>query len=121
MAPGYAAVAVFSPLSGRWELMSDRGRVIVFDTPRIAWEWLPLLGAGRRYVADARRLTLSFTEISTEAPNRARVVWPYSPGEATPWQRHVIWSEWMNGQVTGDREQGIGGRQRLAVTVTCPL
>ena len=32
MTPDYAAVAVFSPVSRRWELMSDGGQVIVFDT-----------------------------------------------------------------------------------------
>lgn len=107
MASRYAAVAVHSPLSGRWELMSDGGRVIVFDTPRVAWEWLPLLGGGRPFAADARRLALCFTEVSVTAPNRACVVWPYEPGEAVPWRRHVIWSEWWHGAAGG----GARGRE----------
>ena len=97
----YAAITVFSPRSRQWELMSDRGRIIVFDTAELAWNWLPLLGGGRPYSADARSLLLSFLEISTAAPNRARVVSPYNPGETAPWKRHVIWSEWW-GAATGD-------------------
>lgn len=96
MARGYAAVAVTSPVTGQWELMSDRGRVIVFDTARTAWEWLPLLGGGRPYVADARSLLVCFTVISRTAPNRARVITPYETGERMPWRRHVIWSEWWS-------------------------
>ena len=92
--PEYAAIAVHSPLSGRWELMSDGGRVIVFDTMEVAWNWLPLLGGGRPYRADARSRSLCFLELSRTAPNRARVVWPYDPGEKAPWRSHVIWSEW---------------------------
>src|SRR2546421_5202166 len=93
----YAAVAVFSPRSGRWELMSDGGRVIVFDTAEVAWNWLPLLGSGRPYSADARSLSLCFLELSSTAPNCARVVMPYDPGEKAPWRRHVMWGEWWNG------------------------
>jgi hypothetical protein len=96
MAPDYAAVAVFSPLSGRWELMSSGGRVIVFDTAEVAWDWLPLLGGGRRACRDRSNLSVAFPEISMNAPNRARVVDHYNPGEKTPWQRHVIWSEWLS-------------------------
>lgn len=91
----YAVVAVFSPLSERWELMSSDGRVIVFDTPEIAWEWLPLLGGGRPFRADVRTRSLWFLEISRTAPNRARVVRDYDPGERFPWKQHVMWSEWL--------------------------
>ena len=94
MMPGYAAVMVFSPRSESWELMSCGGRVIVFDTAEVAWNWLPLLGSGRPYRADSRSLSLWFLEVSSTAPNRARVVTPYEPGERQPWRRHVIWSEW---------------------------
>ncbi len=94
----YAAVAVFSPASRRWELMSSGGRVIVFDTAEMAWNWLPLLGSGRPYSADARSLSLCFMELSATAPNRARVVTPYHPDEGQPWKRHVIWTEWWDGR-----------------------
>jgi hypothetical protein len=90
----YAAVRVVNPRNGRWELMSSGGRVIVFDTAELAWNWLPLLGGGRPYTADARSLCLCFLEISSAAPNRAAVVSNYTPGETAPWQRHIIWSEW---------------------------
>jgi hypothetical protein len=92
--PDYAAVAVLSPITGRWELMSSGGRVIVFDTARVAWEWLPLLGQGRRYAADSRAMRLSFQEVSLRLPNQARVVCPYRPDEHGAWKRHVMWSEW---------------------------
>ena len=95
--PDYAAVAVVHPVSGQWELMSSDGRVIVFDTAQVAWEWLPLLGQGRQYSADEQRLMLSFWEVSEVLPNRVRVVSPYCPEEGQPWQRHVIWSEWWEG------------------------
>jgi hypothetical protein len=102
--PDYAAIAVAGPQTGRWELMSSGGRVIVFDTAEIAWEWLPLLGGGRPYSADARSLSVCFLELSAVAPNRARVVAPYDPGERTPWRRHVIWSEWWAGR---EEEHGL--------------
>ena len=93
--PDYAAVAVLSPITGRWELMSSGGRVIVFDTARLAWEWLPLLGQGRRYAADTRALRLSFQQdVSGRLPGQARVICPYRPDEYGAWKRHVIWSEW---------------------------
>src|ERR1051326_4352417 len=101
MRPEYAAVSVFSPVTQRWELMSDGGRVIVFDTAEVAWNWLPLLGGGGPYSADLRALTLCFAEISRMAPNRARVVSPYRPDEKQPWKHHVIWSEWWNGGPMG--------------------
>ncbi len=90
----YAAVMVRSPVSGRWELMSSAGRVIVFDTAAVAWEWLPLLGQGRRYSVDAGGEGITFWEVSAALPNRARVVSPYFPAEGQPWRRHRIWSEW---------------------------
>lgn len=93
--PDYAAVAVVSPVTGAWELMSSGGRVIVFDTAQVAWEWLPLLGQGRPYTADARNLRLTFQEVSATLPNRAQVISPYRPDEAPPWKRHLIWSEWF--------------------------
>ena len=92
----YAAVMVFSPITRRWELMSSRGRVIVFDTAEMAWNWLPLLGGGRTYSRHLPTLSISFLEISPTAPNRARVVCPYRPDEPVPWKRHIIWSEWWN-------------------------
>ncbi len=92
----YAAISVYSPRTHRWELMSSGGRIIVFDTAEMAWNWLPLLGGGRPYVSDARSLSLCFVEISSAAPNRARVVSPYRLDENQPWRRHVIWSEWWN-------------------------
>ena len=93
MRPDYAAVAVVSAVTGEWELLSVAGRVVVFDTAAIAWEWLPLLGQGRVSVPDEKRLSLCFREISRTLPNRARVVSPYFPGENQPWKRHLIWSE----------------------------
>ena len=94
----YAAVEVLSPRSGKWELMSAGGRVIVFDTAEIAWNWLPLLGGGRLHSSDARRRSIAFLEISSCVPNRARVVSPYDPGEKAPWRRHIIWSDWWRGR-----------------------
>jgi hypothetical protein len=98
MASDYAVVAVVDPRTGGWELMSSGGRVIVFDTAEAAWNWLPLLGGGRPYRTDARSLSLWFVEVSATAPNRARVVSSYQPGETMPWKRHVIWSDWWSGR-----------------------
>ena len=102
--PDYAAVLVVSPVSGQWELMSVKGRVVVFDTAQMAWEWLPTLGQGRISSSDEKRLSVSFLELSAFLPNRARVVTPYALGEATPWKRHVIWTEAF----------GIGERKEVA-------
>ena len=89
----YAAALVRSPISGKWELMSSGGKIIVFDTAAVALEWLPLLGQGRRCHTDVARATVWFEEISTTLPNIAKVVSPYSPEERTPWKRHLIWTE----------------------------
>ncbi len=97
MSPGYAAVEVVSPISGMWELMSAGGRVIVFDTAQVAFEWLPLLGSGRPCSLDARSLSVCFQVISNVHPNRARVAPNYDPGEKAPWKRHIIWTDWWKG------------------------
>ena len=94
--PDYAAIEVVHPITGKWELMSSNGRVIVFDTAELAWNWLPLLGGGRTFSSDARNLSVCFHTISSAAPNRARVVTPYLPEESFPWKRHMIWSEWWS-------------------------
>ena len=94
----YAAISVINPTTGNWELMSSSGRVIVFDTAELAWNWLPLLGGGRTYKADSRRLEIWFFEISNNAPNRAKVVPQYDLGELMPWRKHIIWSEWAVGK-----------------------
>lgn len=94
--PDYAAVAVVSPVSGKWELMSVGRRVVVFDTAQMAWEWLPTLGQGRICHADERNLAVTFLEVSRVLPNRAQVISPYVPDETMPWKRHVIWTEMGN-------------------------
>ncbi len=93
----YAAVMVLSPISGNWELMSSGGKVIVFDTERVAWEWMPMLGQGRICREDEAKKQISFLELSRELPNCARVISPYVPGERQPWKAHQIWSEWWSG------------------------
>ena len=107
----YAAVAVLSPVSGRWELMSSGGRVVVFDTATVAWEWLPMLGKGRLYREEAARLRICFLELARDLPNMAEVVSPYDPGERTPWERHIIWSDWWGGEgMRGLRDEAIDNR-----------
>ena len=85
---------VVNPASGNWELMSSDGKVIVFDTAILAWEWLPLLGQGRPFLSDDKSLSVTFLELSRILPNRARVVSPYFPEERQPWKKHTIWSDW---------------------------
>ena len=111
--PDYAAVAVLSPVTGRWELMSSGGRVIVFDTARLAWEWLPLLGQGQRYSADSRALRLTFWEVSARLPNQARVICPYRPDEVSPWKRHTMWSEWWSD--CGHPTETVSARELVAM------
>jgi len=93
MRPDYAAVMVVSAVTGKWELLSVKGRVVVFDTAQVAWEWLPTLGQGRISLTNEKGLSLCFAEISRTLPNRARVVSPYFPQETQPWRKHLIWSE----------------------------
>ncbi len=100
--PDYAAVMVLSPVSGQWELMTVHGRVVVFDTAQMAWEWLPTLGQGRVSSSNERERSMAFLEISCLLPNRARVVSSYALGEAIPWKRHVIWTEAFE---VGNREE----------------
>ncbi|MEP6756650.1 MAG: hypothetical protein ABJA67_14185 [Chthonomonadales bacterium] len=83
--------------TGQWERMSSGGRVIVFDTAEIAWNWLPLLGGGREYRLDRQKGEIWFLELKPGHPNRAKLISPYDPGESYPWKRHVIWTEWWSG------------------------
>ncbi len=105
MKPDYAAVLVVSAVTGRWELLSVGGKVVVFDTAETAWQWLPTLGQGRVGVENERAQSLCFAEISRTLPNRARVISPYVPGEKTPWRRHLIWTELeRGGRAAGEGE-----------------
>ena len=113
--PDYAAIAVLSPITGRWELMSSGGQVIVFDTARMAWEWLPLLAQGRGYAADTRTLSMTFREVSARLPNRARVISPYRPDEVMPWKRHIIWSAWWSD--CGQPMETVSAREMVAMRI----
>lgn len=94
--PNYAAIAVVNVTTGKWERMSSNGRVIVFDTAEIAWNWLPLLGGGREYRLDRKSGEICFLQIRMDQPNRAKLISPYDPGESYPWREHIIWTEWWS-------------------------
>ena len=107
MRPDYAAVAVMSVITGKWELLSCGGRVVVFDTAEMAWHWLPTLGQGRIGIEDRSRMSLCFAEISRELPNRSYVVSPYHPEESQPWGRHIIWTDLGREESSSHGEPGL--------------
>jgi hypothetical protein len=106
MNPGYAAVGIYLAGEDRPTLMSANGRVIVFDTPVVARNFLPVLGAGRHDVWDLASERVWFTPIDPRGVNRAVILTDYDPYNLPPglpirsevrhreWRNHVHYSAW---------------------------
>ena len=106
MNPGYAVIGIYLTGENRPSLMSAKGRVIVFDTPQMAIEFMPLLGGGRitRWSEDGE--TAFWSPLDLRGVNRAAVLTGYDPyhlppGAPTPseslirgWRHHVHWAQW---------------------------
>lgn len=102
--PGYAVIGVYAPGSQKPTLMSANQRVIVFDTPQIAKQIMPLLGNGRICHLSKDNETATFSPLDPQGVNRAVVLTGYDPYDLPPgapvrsetrlqeWKRHVMWS-----------------------------
>lgn len=108
-APGYAVIGIYRPGQSQPSLMSHHGRVIVFDTPEMARNYLPQLGGGRP-TRWKDRDTAYWLPLQPKGVNRAVVLTDYDVYNLPPgapirsetrgrdWQRHVIWSQWLAGE-----------------------
>lgn len=115
MRPGYAVIGIFPPGGNAPQIMSVRGKIVVFDTPDIARQWMPRLGNGRVSGWDVGGDTVCFTPLDTRGVNRACVLTDYDPYQAPAglsipradgggvyrirsethgreWKHHIIWS-----------------------------
>ncbi len=106
-APGYAVIGIFKSGNDKPSLMSYEGRVIVFDHPQQARDYLPLLGNGRiTQWADCD--TVSWMPLDPDGVNRAVIITEYDvynlpPGhivrsevKSMAWVRHMPWAEWVS-------------------------
>ena len=84
MNPGYAVIGIYHAAEDRPSLMSSDGRVIVFDTPQMAVEFLPLLGGGRITQWSADGETACWSPVEPQGVNRASVLTNYDPYDMPP-------------------------------------
>ncbi len=104
MNPGYAVIGIYPPGKDKPQLMSANGRVLIYDTPEIAKQVLPMLGNGRRALLSADGERVSFIPIDPKSVNRAVVLTGYDPynlpagmgfrseARLQEWRRHIMWS-----------------------------
>ena len=100
----FCAVGIYVPGTDRMTLMASSGKIILFDTPALAGDFLPLLGEGRvtRWLPGGE--TAYWLPTLKGKISRAAVVTNYDPyhlpgGMAIPseakgkeWKRHIMWS-----------------------------
>lgn len=98
-------IGVYPPGKSDCTLMSSGRRVIVFDTPEMATQFLPLLGNGRVAHWGADGESVSFAPLSETDTNRAVVLTGYDPYNAPngrsespirEWRHHLMWSHWWS-------------------------
>ena len=77
-APSYAAIGIYQPGQTKPSLMSVKGRIVVFDHPSQAADYLPLLGGGRvtQWVDGENAFWLPLDPRGT---NRACIITDYDP------------------------------------------
>jgi hypothetical protein len=105
-ATGYAVIGVYHAGESKPSLLSGNGRVIIFDTPQMAIDFLPLLGRGRLTRWSDGGETASWLPLEREGINRASVLTGYDPYNLPPgapvpsespireWRNHVHWMHW---------------------------
>ena len=102
----YAVIAIFwahTPTSPQILCINDK--VVIFDTPGLAKEFLGRLGGGRRMICGADGETASYIPLNPKGYNRAIVITGYDPydvpkgltnihseAKGMDWKSHVHWS-----------------------------
>jgi hypothetical protein len=81
--PAYAAIGIYQPGQTKPSLMSVKGRIVVFDHPSQAADYLPLLGGGRvtQWVDGENVFWLPLDPRGT---NRACILTDYDPHSLPP-------------------------------------
>jgi hypothetical protein len=106
-APGYAVIAIYPPGALHPSLLSKNNKVIVFDTPAMAREFLPILGEGRICYFSGDGESVTFAPVDPKGVNRASVLTHYDvynlpPGtpvrsetKGREWKRHIHYGQAM--------------------------
>lgn len=104
-APSYAAIGIYPPGDSKPSLLSKHNKVIVFDTPQMAKEFLPILGDGRLEHWSPDGESVSFTPILPNGVNRAVILTDYDVYNLPPgtpvrsesrlleWRHHIHWGQ----------------------------
>lgn len=105
-APAYAAIGIYLAGKDRPTLMTANGKVILFDTPGVAKDFLPIVGGGRLPSLSADGEEVCFLPIDPDGVNRACVLTGYDPYNLPPglpirsetrgldWRSHIHWAAW---------------------------
>jgi hypothetical protein len=98
--PVYSVIGVWFQGEEHATLLAMDDKILVFDTPQMARDYLPRLGSGRRTLWDGED-NVCWAELTPDGINRAVVLWDYDPYDAPygrsesrlhEWQHHVIWT-----------------------------
>ena len=105
-APGYAVIGIYKPGKRGPQVMSHNNKIIVFDTPDVARQFIPLLGAGRM-ASWGLEDHIYWHPIDPDGINHACVLTDYDVYNLPPpfiseslylsWKHHIIWSDWYSG------------------------
>ena len=139
-APGYAALGIYKAGQNKPSLLSVNGRVVVFDTPEMAKNVVPVLGEDRPCTFSADGESAYFLPLDPNGVNRVVVLTDYDPynlpsglpmrseTRLTEWKGHVMWhlvfADCGQFEARGDgtyRNTAIGeaGRPRIERTTVC--
>ena len=82
MKPAYAVMGIYLPGQTKPQIMSAKGKVILFDTREVAINFAPKLADGRIDFWEADGETVSFAPLDPKGVNRACVLTGYDPFDA---------------------------------------
>lgn len=117
-ARSYAVLAVKYGANTSFSLLANKGRVVVFDTPAIAKEFVRRLGQGRRTYWKRDEETAFWRPYLLDAFNEASVIVDYDPYELPPnspvpqesmlrsWQHHILWNILWDSQFVSQNRDG---------------
>ena len=102
--PGYAAIGIYEYGKSHPTRMSSNNRVIVFDTPRQAFQFMPQLGEGRITRWKLNNEEAYWLPMEPGKVNRACILTGYDVYNLPPgmrsetkmmaWRYHVPFAEW---------------------------
>lgn len=107
----YCVVGFYIPGESRVSLVSCNGKVIVFDTPLIAYEIVNShFRDGRMLTWDNKKESAYLTPVLPNRINRYVLLSPYdvynlppglpvrSEAKNMPWKYHIHWAQWWSGE-----------------------